>query len=193
MSRIRTFSRARRSSCGLRRVSGGGGAVPSCGVGGQRRRWNGHRQELPSISCPHHCSSFTLYLHLSLTPGDITQADVDMLQKSYRIMTGSMVAGLLSGIPVWFITGRRGMPPMLRLFASSATSLGGSFLATSVGGAVAAIEIKKNMPEWERLVVGYRPGTGRGLRWFWRRLEASSEASQPPHPPPTPEPLTPGK
>lgn len=90
-----------------------------------------------------------------LTPGDITREDIDVLRKSYTWVSACTVVGMLSGVPVYILMGRRrGRGPRFsvpyKLFVSSGMSMVGTFLGFTVGGAAASWEVHRKMPDTKR-------------------------------------------
>lgn len=66
------------------------------------------------------------------------------------MITAGTAAGFLAGIPIWFMLGRRGVPPMQKWMATFAAGSGGALLGTSAGGVMATLHVKRNMPDTER-------------------------------------------
>lgn len=91
---------------------------------------------------------------LALTAGDITREDIEILKRSYRWMTISSFVGWMSGIPVFFLSKRRVPPPplVMRIFASTLVGMTGGFMGFTAGGAAAAMEVNKKMPDATRCV-----------------------------------------
>ncbi|KAL7421504.1 hypothetical protein Q5752_003273 [Cryptotrichosporon argae] len=88
-------------------------------------------------------------LQRRIDQGDISLDDIAVLKKAYQWMTISSALGATIGIPLFIALGRRKPPMGLagRLAASSALSTTGMFLGFSTGGAAAALEVNKNMPD----------------------------------------------
>ncbi|KAK4684456.1 hypothetical protein P7C73_g5721, partial [Tremellales sp. Uapishka_1] len=88
-------------------------------------------------------------LQRRIDKGDITQADVDILKRSYQWMTFSSLLGAGISVPIFLVMGRR-RPPiglMTRIAASSGMGMIGSFLGFTVGGAAAALEVNSKMED----------------------------------------------
>lgn len=107
------------------------------------------------------------------TTGDITREDIEVLKRSYRWMTISSAVGWATGIPVFFLLKRRVPPPpaLVRIGAATAVSMTGSFLGFAAGGAAAALEVNKNMPDANRYVCWLRLGC-----FEWAGTDTSQQA-----------------
>ncbi|KAL1407250.1 hypothetical protein Q8F55_006668 [Vanrija albida] len=85
--------------------------------------------------------------------GEISQADIDVLNSTYRTMAGGLLAGgaISFAGTLWALRRRRPLPRALFRW-TAATFMGGlgSFLGFTVAGAAAALEVTRNMPDSQR-------------------------------------------
>lgn len=78
-----------------------------------------------------------------------------MLRKSYTWVSVCSAIGLLSGIPMYIVMGRRQVPRFsvpFKFFCASGTAMINTFLGFTIGGAAASWEVHNKMPDAKRWV-----------------------------------------